>query len=167
MSTSLSAEYLMARRWETRLMITWIVMTFLVPFCAVLRPGAVSQLGVVTLVGGLCLYLVVSTFITPSYIGLEGSARLLLGLPPIMISALYFGMLDRWMRRMGFGRGFRFWVTSVAAICFVGPFVPALASPLLIVGALLSAYLRVRGNSSTGFLPAGVAITAAALLKFL
>lgn len=167
MSASLSAEYLMARRWETRLMITWIVMTFLVPVCALLLPGALTLMAVVTLVGGLCLYLMLSAFITPTYVGLDGPARIMLGLPPVMVSALYFGMLDRWMKRMGFGRGFRFWVTSGAAVCFIGPFVPALASPLLVIGALLSAYLRARGNAPAGFLPAAVAFTFAALLKFI
>lgn len=160
-------EYLLARRWETRLMITWIVLTFLTAGTSLMSPVLSLSCALTTLAVGLLLHVVTSTFITPSYNGLSGASRMIMGLPPVMISALYFGMLDRWMKRMGFGRTFRTWVPAAAFCCLVGPMIPAPAAVPLVIGAVSSSFWRVRSDSPLALMPASLAIIIAIIMKFM
>lgn len=161
-----SPEYLRARRWETPLMITWIVLTFLTAIFAVVVPALIIPVGVAALAMGLVIHVVTSTFITPNYIDLQGRSRLMLATPPVMVSALYFAMLGRWMKRMGFGGTFRSWVTAIAFCCLIGPFVPSSAAIVLIVGAVISAQWRVRTESAFALIPAAAAIGISIILRF-
>lgn len=161
-----SPEYLRARRWETPLMITWIMLTFLTAICAFVIPDLIIPVGVMVLAMGLVLHILTSTFITPNYIDLRGRPRLMLASPPVMVSALYFGMLNRWMMRMGFGRSFRSWVTALAFCSLIGPFVPSSAAIVLIAGAVGSAQWRVRTESAFALLPAAAAIGISIMLRF-
>ena len=147
-------------------MITWIVLTFVTSICAVFMPMLIIPVGLTVLAMGLALHLVTSTFIRPDYIDLQGRSRLMLASPPVMVSALYFAMLDRWMKRMGFGRTFRSWVTAIAFCCLIGPFVPSSAAIVLIFGAVSSAQWRVRTESAFALLPAAAAIGISIMLRF-
>ncbi len=147
-------------------MITWIVLTFLTSICAVFMPMLIIPVGLTVLAMGLALHMVTSTFITPDYIDLKGRSRLMLASPPVMVSALYFGMLDRWMQRMGFGRAFRSWVAPLAFCCLIGPFAPSSAAVPLIAGSITSAQWRVRTESAFALLPAAAAIGISIMLRF-
>ncbi len=147
-------------------MISWIVLTFLTSMCAFILPVFSIVLGVATLAMGLVLHVVTSTFITPNYIDLQSRPRLMLASPPVMVSALYFGMLERWMVRMGFGQTFRSWVTAAAFCSLVGPFIPSSAALPLIAGSIASAQWRVRTGSPFALLPAAAAIGISIMLRF-
>lgn len=147
-------------------MIMWIILTFLTSACAFILHGFSIVVGVATLAMGLVLHVATSAFITPDYIDLQGRPRLMLASPPVMVSALYFGMLDRWMMRMGFGRTFRSWVTAVAFCSLVGPFIPSIAALPLIAGSITSAQWRARTGSPFAFLPAAAAIGISIMLRF-
>lgn len=140
-------------------MIPWVALTFLTGLSSVFFPPALLPLGVATLALALALYVFVSTFITPGYVGLRGAQRAMLAVPPVMISSFFFGLLDRWMGRMGFGTAMRFGVTTSAFCCVLGPFVPAEGSLMLVVGAVTSAYLRSMRSAVYASIPAAVALT--------
>lgn len=147
-------------------MIVWIVLTFLTSICAIISPTLSIPTGVLALAMGLVLHVVTSTFITPNYIDLHGRSRLMLASPPVMISALYFAMLGRWMNRMGFGQTFRSWVTAIAFCSLIGPFVPSSAALPLIAGSIASAQWRARTESAFALLPAAAAIGISIMLRF-
>ena len=161
-----STGYLAARRWETRLMILWIVLTFLTPISAVITPALSIPIGVAALAMGLVLHMMTATFITPTYIDLQGRSRLMLASPPMMVSALYFAMLGRWMQRMGFGQTLRIWVTAAAFVSLIGPFVPSSAAVPLIAAAIGSAHWRVKSGSPFALIPAAAAIGISIMVRF-
>ncbi|MBU3679748.1 MAG: hypothetical protein FGM32_09110 [Candidatus Kapabacteria bacterium] len=147
-------------------MILWIVLTFLTPVCAVLTPALSIAFAVVALVMGLVLHVMTASFITPNYIDLQGRSRLMLASPPMMVSALYFAMLGRWMQRMGFGQSLRIWVTTIAFVSLIGPFVPSIASVPLIAAAVGSAHWRVKTGSPFALIPAAASIGISIMLRF-
>jgi len=167
MHDNASTAYILARRWETRLMISWIVVCVLTACGAMIAPHVAAAMAIITITLGLVLYTAFTAFITPNYVDLEGQSRLLLALPPVMVSALFFGILERWMRRMGFGSTFRVCVTAGVVVLLTGPFVPAAAAPLLLIGSLASALLRMRTKSALALLPASLVIVVAIILKFM
>ncbi len=162
-----STEYLAARRWETRLMILWVVLTFLTPLTAAITPAFSIPIGVAALAMGLVLHVMTATFITPNYIDLKGRSRMMLASPPMMVSALYFAMLGRWMQRMGFGQTFRTWVTALAFVSLIGPFVPSIAAVPLIAAAIGSAQWRVRTGSPFALIPAAASIGVSIMVRFM
>lgn len=166
MSQRPDITYALARHWETRLMITWIVLTFLTSICAIVVPALMIPVGIVALAMGLVLHVVTSTFITPNYVDLQGRSRLMLASPPMMVSALYFGMLGRWMQRMGFGQTFRTWVTALSFVSLIGPFAPSSAALPLIACAAGSAYWRARTGSAFALIPAAASIGISIMLRF-
>lgn len=148
-------------------MIVWIVLTFLTPLCAAFAPVLGIPIGVAALAVGLILHVMTATFITPNYTDLQGRSRLMLAFPPMMVSALYFAMLGRWMQRMGFGQTFRTWVTALAFISLIGPFVPSIAALPLIAAAIGSARWRVRTGSPFALIPAAASIGISIMVRFM
>ena len=146
-------------------MITWIVLIGLTAMCAALLQPLAVALALICVALGLTLYAALSAFITPDYVVSAGPLKMIMALPPVMISALFFGMLDRWMNRMGFGSTFRLWVTAIAFTLFTGQFVPATAAPILIAGAFASALWRLRSTSPLVFLPSATALVASVTLS--
>ncbi|MBU3680264.1 MAG: hypothetical protein FGM32_11795 [Candidatus Kapabacteria bacterium] len=147
-------------------MILWIVLTFLTPVSAVLMPALSIAIAVAALAMGLVLHVMTASFITPNYIDLQGRPRLMLASPPMMVSALYFAMLGRWMQRMGFGQSLRIWVTTIAFVSLIGPFVPSSAAVPLITAAIVSANWRVKTGSPFALIPAAASIGISIMLRF-
>lgn len=147
-------------------MILWIVLTFLTPVCAVITPAFSIPIGIAALAMGLVLHVMTATFITPNYIDMQGRSRLMLTSPPMMVSALYFAMLGRWMQRMGFGQTMRTWVTTTAFVSLIGPFAPSVAAVPLIAAAIGSAHWRVKTGSPFALIPAAASIGISIMLRF-
>lgn len=158
MTSDIASGYLLMRRWETRLVIAWIVMISIGVLCLFVSMALAQWISLLTIAIGVLLYLLLSSAVSPTYSGTTGAAKMIFALPPMMISALFFGVLDRWMRRVGFGVKMRVGVTSLALVAVATPWASPSALVLLLMCGLTSALMRVRFSSAIACIPSALAL---------
>lgn len=134
------ARYLATRRWETRLMITLIIVIVLgavwalIPLFVLSSTNAMNMPFSVRTYGAGSFALFAGTSLLASilrsrfmnalrkdYVFVEGFSRLELIVPFASFGAISVGLLSRWMKRMGFGRAMRTAVPGVLSWLFLLP----------------------------------------------
>lgn len=134
------ARYLSTRRWETRLMITLIVLIVagalwsLMPLIvlSITNKGDLPVSYRSYSSGAFVFFAVLSLYasilrtrfmaaLRRDYVFVEGFSRLELIVPFASFGAISVGLLSRWMKRMGFGRAMRTAVPSVLSWLFLLP----------------------------------------------
>lgn len=153
-------RYLSTRRWETRLMVTLIVLIVvgavwsLMPALVLLitNKGDLPVSHEAWSTGSFVLFVGLSLFasilrtrfmgaLRRDYVFVEGFSRLELVVPFASFGAITVGLLSRWMKRMGFGTTMRIAVPSVLSWMFLLPLTAFAAStggvdPALVIMSL-------------------------------
>ncbi|MCX6139976.1 MAG: hypothetical protein NTX15_03970 [Candidatus Kapabacteria bacterium] len=112
------------------------------------------------IIAGTILSLLVKRYIRSDYLHLEGVWQILALLPPFSVSMIFFGMIQTWMQRVGFGVSMRVTIVTTLGTILAGL---AMSSNLTQVAmvftvAFCSSVLRERASSGWYLIPVGVVV---------
>lgn len=106
-------NYVLGLRWETRLVISFLVATFAALPAMLNVEVVVSRIILATLVVfGSGLALALRSLLRDDYLHTSTSSTLVSLLPPVTPATVYVGLISSWMQRVGFGVFMRVAVTS-------------------------------------------------------
>jgi hypothetical protein len=147
--------YLTALRWESRLVIAYILL---------LVGGLFVSAPLVILIGAALAVMCIMR-IRPDYAHTTPLGSVVAVLPPLSIGLVLFGLIQSWMGRVGFGPLMRMSVTTALGtlVGMAATDLPIMVTPLLTLTALLSAVLREYAPANMYLAPVGVAALVLAL----
>lgn len=106
-------NYVLGLRWETRLVISYLVATFAALPAMLNVEAVVSRIILATLIVlGSGLALALRSLLRDDYLHTSAAWTLLSLLPPVTPATIYVGLISSWMQRVGFGVVMRVAVTS-------------------------------------------------------
>jgi len=144
---SQSQQYLTAARWESRLVIGFIVLSaaacglcftghFLVP----LKTLAAA----LVIVSGTAIALVLSTRIRRDYLHINPFFAMLTILPPLGFPVILSGLIQTWMERVGFGRSMRLVICVALGFAVVAAFHPPNTYVVVVLIIVVAATVLLR-----------------------
>lgn len=151
-----SHTYVSGLRWETRLVIMYIV----VASCAVVtmlnvEPIAAYIVLATVSVVGVALAATLRALLRDDYLHTTPTITVLALLPPFSLATVNIGMISSWMQRVGFGMPMRIGVTSVLLwlVVSVGLQSSPSESALWLAASVTSAMMRNMGPRSLYLIP--------------
>ncbi|MBL0321036.1 MAG: hypothetical protein IPP80_01405 [Ignavibacteria bacterium] len=157
----MSSAYLTALRWESRSVIAYIsfgIISFSV--AALISRDAMWIVTAFLVILGTVLAFWLRRTIREDYLHINGYMVMLYALPPFSISVIFFGMIQTWMNRVGFGTPMRVIVVTTLATVISSALLnfDIVSSVVVFAIALSSSLLRELRPSSQYLAPVGIAI---------
>jgi len=140
-----SHTYVSGLRWETRLVITYIVFAC----CAVVTMLNVEPVAAYIVLGTLCilgtaLAATLRSLLRDDYLHTTPAMTAVALVPPFSLATVHVGMISSWMQRVGFGVPMRVGVSSLLlwSVVSVGLHCSLGESALLLAASITTAALR-------------------------
>lgn len=151
-----SHTYVSGLRWETRLVIMYIV----VACCAVVAMLTVEPIAAYVLLAalgivGIVLAATLRSLLRDDYLHTTPATTLLALVPPFSLATVHVGMVSSWMQRVGFCAPMRIGVTSLLlwSVVSVGLHCSLEESALLLSASVTTAAMRNLAPTSLYLIP--------------
>ncbi len=166
--TSSAYNYVQGLRWETRFVISFIVVSFVALVAMLYADAVVSRIIASTLVilaTGLATTL--RHLLRNDYLHTSSFATAIALVPPISLATVYVGMLSSWMQRVGFGVMMRIGVTSLLlwSVVTVSLHLSLIESTVVFVMSGITAIMRQVSGPNRYLLPWMLFLLAAAVAQ--
>ncbi len=149
-------NYVLGLRWETRLVISYLVVTFAALPTMLNVEVVVSRIILATLiVFGSGLALALRSLLRDDYLHTSAASTLVVLLPPVTPATVYVGLISSWMQRVGFGVVMRVAVTSTLlwSVIAAGMQLSTAQSAVVLAASLATSVARQLLGSSRYLLP--------------
>jgi hypothetical protein len=154
--TRTDERYIHGLRWETRFVISYIVVTCMAVLGMIYADTIVSAIILTTLVIlGMSMAGVLRSLLRDDYLHTSSFATAISLIPPFAFVTVYVGLLTSWMQRVGFGPFMRIAVTSLMlwSVVAVGFRVSTAESAVVLSASVMSAVVRQLAGPSFYLLP--------------
>lgn len=156
----MNRAYLTALRWESRSVIAFISIGIIsLSIAAMFGRDAMWIVTAVLVILGTVLAFWLRRTIREDYLHISGYMVMLYALPPFSISVIFFGMIQTWMNRVGFGSPMRLIVVTTLATIISSALLnfDIVSTAVVFAIALSSSLLREFRPSGQYLAPVGVA----------
>lgn len=166
--TSNAYNYVQGLRWETRLVISCIVVSCVALVAMLYADAVVSLIVVAALL--TCATGVAATLrhlLRADYLHTSSMLTVIACFPPVSFATVYVGMLSSWMQRVGFGMLMRIGVTSLLlwSLVAVSLHLTLIESTAVFVASVTTAVVRQVSGPNRYLLPWTLLIIAAAVAQ--
>jgi hypothetical protein len=154
--TRTDKKYIHGLKWETRFVISYIVVTCMAVLGMIYADATVAAIILTTLIVlGISLAGVLRSLLRDDYLHTSSFATVLSLIPPFAFVTVYVGVLTSWMQRVGFGPLMRIAVTSLMlwTVIAAGFRISTAESAVVLSTSVLSAVVRQVAGPSFYLLP--------------